>query len=152
MNLKEIEKLIQLVLGTDIEEIELTRGEDSLRVRRRQSGDHAPGGAAIPPAYHAPGQEPAVESDTAGAAQRANLLVVRSPLVGTFYRSSTPDAKPFVEVEETVSRGQVICIVEAMKLMNEIEAETDGRIVSILVDNGRPVEYGEPLFEIEPLE
>ncbi len=147
MNLKEIEKLLQMVLATDVEEIELSKGGDTLRIRRRSRG-YAPASEAAPAAPPAAGAEAAAAA--ADEEEKRNVIVVRSPLVGTFYRASSPDAKSFVEAGDTVAKGQVLCIVEAMKLMNEIESEVDGRVSAILVENGRPVEYGEPLFEIEP--
>ncbi len=149
MNLKEIEKLIQLVQSTDIAEFELSRGGETLKIKR----GGVPGGA-LKAGESLPAQSESTSGPNIPEAEPAsnNLIEVRSPLVGTFYRSPNPDAKPFVEIGETVSKGQVLCIVEAMKLMNEIEAEGAGKIVAVLVDNGRPVEYGEPLFRIEPLE
>jgi acetyl-CoA carboxylase biotin carboxyl carrier protein len=148
MNQKEIEKIIELIQGTDIEEIEYSRGSDTLKIRRHLTRLPARGPEPRPE-VSAAGE--AVGTPDAGDAGREGLFTVRSPLVGTFYRSPSPDAKPFVEVDDTVTKGQVICIVEAMKLLNEIEAECAGRVVAVLVDNGRPVEFGEPLFEIEPL-
>ncbi len=155
MNQKEIERLIQVLIGTDIEEIEVTRGQDRLHIRRRST--------VLPPFFHhttdqAAGMAGAVPGASPGNFAAATAppeptgTVIRSPLVGTFYRASSPDAKPFVEVGDIVARGQVLCIIEAMKLMNEIEAECDGKVTSIFAENGRPVEYGEPLFELGPVE
>ncbi|HWP35744.1 MAG TPA: acetyl-CoA carboxylase biotin carboxyl carrier protein, partial [Thermodesulfobacteriota bacterium] len=101
----------------------------------------------------AAGAPPAVAAAAAPAAAAADgkgYRTVTSPIVGTFYRAASPDAPPYVEVGSVVKKGQVLCIIEAMKLMNEIEAEFDGRVVAILVENGQPVEFGEPLFHIEP--
>jgi acetyl-CoA carboxylase biotin carboxyl carrier protein len=147
MNIKEIEQLLQMILGTDIEEMEISRGPSSLKVRRRMGRVGIPSTEEAPKVIREVPPEPV--SPPSEEPEKKNVLIVSSPLVGTFYRAPAPDANPFVEVGETVSKGQVLCIVEAMKLMNEIHAEENGRILAILVENGHPVEYGEPLFEIE---
>ncbi len=146
----EIRELIQLVAETGVAELEVQRGENRVRIRRAireiqeltVPADHpAPKPAPTP---HKPAVEPEHAAD-------GNLFTVKSPIVGTFYESSAPDTPPFVRVGETVQPGKVLCIIESMKLMNEIEAEVGGVIVSKLVPNGQPVEYGEALFAIRPL-
>lgn len=146
MNYKEIKELIDLMKGTDISEIEVERSGTRIRVCRekkeappamvRELAPPAPAVTSIP----APKSEPEPPDETG---------LVKSPLVGTFYRAPAPDAKDYVETGESVSKGQILCIVEAMKLMNEIEAEYSGTVREIFVETGQPVEYGQPLFRIE---
>ena len=149
VTIDEIRELIQLVAETGVAELEVQRGENRVRIRRAGEiqeftvGERAPAKAAPVPSHKA-AAEP--ESSAEG-----NLFTVKSPIVGTFYESASPDAPPFVRVGETVQPGKVLCIIESMKLMNEIEAEVGGVIVSKLVPNGQPVEYGEALFAIRPL-
>src|SRR5512142_462965 len=156
MNLKEIKELIEILKGTDISELEIERS--GVKVRLRKGGDvtlhpvmprmEYPPTAIVAPAVAeipiSPPAEKAVEPAP------VNQVKVTSPIVGTFYRSSSPDKPPYVEIGTVVKKGQVLCIIEAMKLMNEIESEQAGKIVQILVENGQPVEYGQPLFVIEP--
>lgn len=142
MDLKELKKLIDILKNTDVTELQLEKEGSKVRIKRQKvmSSEEMP--------KPLPVEEKASPAEEKEEAQR--LFTVTSPLVGTFYRAPTPDADPFVEVGDKVGKGQVICIVEAMKLMNEIESEVDGAVVKILVDNAQPVEYGEPLFLIEP--
>ena len=152
MDLRKLKKLIDLVQESGIAELEITEGEEKVRIVKREGQakesyymvqGHATGPAApAQPSADAPAPAPPT------APAEAEAHVVKSPMVGTFYRSSSPDAKPFVEVGDTVRKGQTICIIEAMKLMNEIEADKDGVVREALVENGQPVEYGEPLFVI----
>jgi acetyl-CoA carboxylase biotin carboxyl carrier protein len=150
--LQELKRLIHLVQRTGIGELELNAGGRSVRISAT-----APNGgtwvAASPAA--GPGAAPAAPAPAAAEAAAAppasNQKAVTSPMVGTFYRSPAPDADPFVEVGDIVEVGQTVCIIEAMKLMNEIEAETKGRVAQILVENAQPVEFGQKLFLIEPL-
>jgi acetyl-CoA carboxylase biotin carboxyl carrier protein len=152
MDLRKLKKLIDLVQESGIAELEVTEGEERVKIVR--GGRSAPepvatsvANASAPAAVAAP---PAAQP--AGAAEAPappDGHVVKSPMVGTFYRASAPDAKAFVEVGDTVKAGQTICIIEAMKLMNEIESDKDGVVKAILVENGQPVEYGEPLVVIE---
>jgi len=151
--LAELRRLIDLVQSTGIGELELTTGGRTVRIAAQAgtlpvatitAGVSAPAGAPASTAV-ATGPAPA-----AGSAATGNLLVVTSPMVGTFYRAPAPDADPYIEVGDLVSVGQTVCIVEAMKLMNEIESEVKGRVVKILVENTQPVEYGQKLFLIEP--
>jgi acetyl-CoA carboxylase biotin carboxyl carrier protein len=151
MDLRKLKKLIDLVQESGIGELEITEGEEKVRIVR--GGLHAevvPAGAPVAAAASAPAAPAATQATPAPEAPpAAEGHVVKSPMVGTFYRAPSPDAEPFVEVGDTVKAGQTICIIEAMKLMNEIEADQDGVIKAILVENGQPVEYGEPLIVIE---
>lgn len=151
MNLKEVEKLIQIILDTDIEEIEFSRNGDSLRIKRTPASLETVQKVSVAESKRESIEIEEKKKTEEVKPEKKDLFIVKAPLVGTFYRAPSPDAKPFVDVGETVAKGEVLCIVEAMKLMNEIESEIDGKICSILIENGRPVEYGEPLFEIEPL-
>ncbi|MGI9102266.1 MAG: acetyl-CoA carboxylase biotin carboxyl carrier protein [Terriglobales bacterium] len=161
MNQKEIKELIEFLIEKDIAEFELERGDVKLRVKR--GGDvhgaatvapiiavapaHVPQPAtSVPPAAAAP--VPAVPGPAAEPAEEEGLHVVRSPIVGTFYESPSPGAPAFVKPGDQVSVGQVLCIIEAMKLMNEIESDYAGEIVKRFVSNAQPVEYGQPLFSI----
>ena len=150
MDLRKLKKLIDLVQESGIAELEVTEGEERVKIVR--SGRGAPDTMATVPA-HAPATAAAPPAALPGGAAEAppppDGHVVKSPMVGTFYRASAPDAKAFAEVGDTVKTGQTICIIEAMKLMNEIESDKDGVVKAILVENGQPVEYGEPLFVIE---
>ncbi len=156
MNLKELKELIELLKGTDISELEIERS--GVKVRIRKGGDvtfhpamprmEYPPAAIVAPAVPEPPPGGVVEKTPEPA--KANQVKVTSPIVGTFYRASAPDKPPYVEVGDVVKKGQVLCIIEAMKLMNEIESEASGKIVQILVEGGQPVEYGQPLFIIEP--
>lgn len=153
MDLRKLKKLIELVEESGIAELEITEGEEKVRISKSSSATqtYATGASAL--------QAPAAASAAAGAAIPASAAavaeplpegqVVKSPMVGTFYRTSTPGANPFVEIGQTVKVGDTLCIIEAMKLLNEIESDKSGVIKAILVENGQPVEYGEPLFVIE---
>jgi oxaloacetate decarboxylase alpha subunit len=155
MNLKEIKELIEMLKNTDISELEIERS--GVKVRLRKGGDvtfhpamprmEYPPAAIVAPAIT---EAPLPPVEKVAEPVRANQTKVTSPIVGTFYRASSPDKPPYVEVGDTVKKGQVLCIIEAMKLMNEIESETSGKVVQIMVENGQPVEYGQPLFVIEP--
>jgi acetyl-CoA carboxylase biotin carboxyl carrier protein len=151
MDLRKLKKLIDLVQESGIAELEVTEGEERVRIVR--SGRGAPESAAPAVTFvpsPAPAAAPAAPAPAAAEAPAApEGHAVKSPMVGTFYRASAPDAKPFVEVGDTVKAGQTVCIIEAMKLMNEIESDKDGVVKAILAENGQPVEYGEPLFIIE---
>jgi acetyl-CoA carboxylase biotin carboxyl carrier protein len=149
MDLRKLKTLIELVETSGIAELEIQEGEERVRITR--AGVPGPStmilpaaGAAAPSATPSPGglgSEPAAPPAPEGH-------VVKSPMVGTFYRAASPGAKSFVEVGDTVGQGDALCIIEAMKLMNEIEADASGEVVKILVSNGAPVEYGMPLFAI----
>lgn len=159
MNQKELKELIDFLIEKDISEFELERGDVKVRIKR--GGDssapviahtvpmaalpapvqpaHAASPASVPSASHTPAPTPAVEEE---------LHSVKSPIVGTFYEAPAPGSLPFVKPGDQVAAGQVLCIIEAMKLMNEIESDASGEIVKVLVNNGQPVEYGQPLFAI----
>jgi acetyl-CoA carboxylase biotin carboxyl carrier protein len=149
MDLRKLKKLIDLVEASGIAELEITEGEEKVRIAKSIAG--APMMMAPPPQiYHAAAPAAAAPAAEAAPAEAAvpEGHIVRSPMVGTFYRAPAPGAKVFSEVGQTVSAGDTLCIIEAMKLLNEIEADQGGVIKAILVENGQPVEYGEPLFVI----
>ena len=148
MDLRKLKKLIDLVEASGIAELEITEGEEKVRIAKSIAGApmmmahapqmmHAPAPAAAPAVVAAPAEDAVPEGH-----------VVRSPMVGTFYRSPAPGSKNFAEVGQSVNAGDTLCIIEAMKLLNEIESDQGGVIKAILVENGQPVEYGEPLFVI----
>ncbi|MBD3170008.1 MAG: acetyl-CoA carboxylase biotin carboxyl carrier protein [candidate division Zixibacteria bacterium] len=153
MRESEIKKLIELVEESDIDELEISRWWRKIRItKRRASGgnSHNPAPSVVheiptPKPAVAPPKEKKEEDET-----NKNFLEIKSPMVGTFYRSPAPDAKPYVETNQFVTNGQVLCIIEAMKLMNEIEAEVSGKLVKICVENAQPVEYGQVLFLVDP--
>src|SRR5690349_18466135 len=154
MNVDEIRELIKLATETGIAELEVQRGQDRVRIRRAAFTNHEiTVGAPVPPAPSAvgaggaPAPFEAPREHTEPPAD-PNLILVKSPIVGTFYEGPSPDAPPFVRVGERVQPGHVLCIIESMKLMNEIESELAGAVESQLVRNGQPVEYGEALFAI----
>jgi len=152
MNMKEIREILEMLKGTDVSEFELGRGDTVLKVRR--------GVVSGPPAAYAPPPGPAAPAPAAPRPEEAKApppvparpahKEVVSPIVGTFYRAPAPDASPFVEVGTRVVKGQVLCIVEAMKIMNQIESDTTGTIAAVLVENAQPVAYGQPLFHVVP--
>ena len=157
MDIKDLKLLIKMVTETDISEFELENAEEKIRIKRGtapQLVQMAPAAQFAMPQVAVPAPIASAASDqpapSAPAAEEKGDPIT-SPIVGTFYRAPAPDAPPYVEVGQVVEKGQVLCIVEAMKLMNEIESEVDGVVVRILVDNGHPVEYGEPLFLIDPV-
>jgi len=156
MNIKDVKDLIDLIQGTDVVEVEVERAGARIKIRRDGAAHPvittavALPAVAAAPAAAAPPAPGAAPPAAAGAAPAAGAVLVTAPLVGRFYRSPSPDAGPYVEVGDRVRKGQVLCIIEAMKLMNQIEAEQGGTVRAILVDDGKPVEFGEPLFEIEP--
>ena len=161
MNLDEIKQILELVREHGLAEFELERGGEKLRIRKDTivvAPAAAPVVAAVPVAAPAPALASAPApgpADASGveepAGESMELAVVKSPIVGTFYRSAEPTAASFAEVGDVVRKGQVLCIIEAMKLMNEIDSEYDGEIVKVYVDNGQPVQYGERLFAIRTL-
>jgi acetyl-CoA carboxylase biotin carboxyl carrier protein len=162
MNQKELKELIDFLIEKDISEFELERGDVKVRIKRGAEAaapliTHAMPMATMPmaapsaqagqPVAAAP---PATASAAPPAAAEEELHTVKSPIVGTFYEAPGPGALPFVKPGDQVAAGQVLCIIEAMKLMNEIEADASGEVVKVLVNNGQPVEYGQPLFAIRP--
>jgi acetyl-CoA carboxylase biotin carboxyl carrier protein len=157
MDLDEIKKILDLMRDNDLTEFELEQDGVKIRLRKDtgpQWNSHPP--PAPPVAYvPSPSGVPTVPGEPppeplSVASEDMDLAIVKSPIVGTFYRSPDPDAKPFADVGQMVKAGQVLCIIEAMKLMNEINAECDGEVVKIYVENGRAVHYGERLFAIRP--
>ncbi|WP_432721364.1 acetyl-CoA carboxylase biotin carboxyl carrier protein [Jeongeupia wiesaeckerbachi] len=150
MDLRKLKKLIDLVEESGIAELEVTEGEEKVRITRVNQ-NAAPTYIQQPMQVQAPAAVAAAPVAVAAEASASALpegTPVKSPMVGTFYRAASPGAKSFVEVGQQVNAGDTLCIIEAMKLLNEIEAETSGVIKAILVENGQPVEYGEPLFVI----
>lgn len=149
MDLRKVKKLIDLVSDSGIAELEITEGEERVRISRYGQGAPAVMYAQQPmmmPQAAAPAAAPAAPVAAEPAEPEGHI--VKSPMVGTFYRAPSPGAKVFVEVGQTVNAGDTLCIIEAMKLLNEIEADQGGVIKAILVENGQPVEYGEPMFVI----
>ena len=151
MDLRKLKKLIDLVQESGIAELEITEGEEKVKIVK--GGRAVPEVVAMVPATTA-APAPAAPAGAAPPAPaevppKVEGHVLKSPMVGTFYRAPSPGAKPFVEVGDTVKTGQTVCIIEAMKLLNEIEADKDGVVKAILAENGQPVEYGEPLLAIE---
>jgi acetyl-CoA carboxylase biotin carboxyl carrier protein len=164
MNQKELKELIDFLIERDISEFELERGDVKVRIKRgaepqiQAATSHAPVFASPPtpaagaPPVHASSAAPPAPPPAAAAAPVAEeqLHIVNSPIVGTFYEAPAPGSPPFVKPGDVVQAGQVLCIIEAMKLMNEIEADVSGEVVKRLVANNQPVEYGQPLFAIRP--
>ncbi|TAK65210.1 acetyl-CoA carboxylase biotin carboxyl carrier protein [Methylobacter sp.] len=145
MDIRKIKKLIEIIEESDIAELEIKEGEESIRISRYSAAPaavaYAPAPVATVPAAAAPAAAPA-EEKIAGH-------VVKSPMVGTFYRSASPGTKVFAEVGQSVQVGDTLCIIEAMKILNQIESDKSGTITKVLVENAEPVEYGQPLFIIE---
>jgi len=160
MDLRKIKTLIDLLEQSGITEIEVKEGEESVRIARHQAGPAAPATHYVPPAAPPPlaapppaAETPAAKADRTQAEKMIALTkghIVRSPMVGTFYRSPSPGAKPFVDIGQTVKQGQTLCIIEAMKMLNQIEADASGVIAEILVENEQAVQFDQPLFVIEP--
>jgi len=151
MTNQEIRELLKIFNESDVAEMEVQRGSNRLRLRRAETVKEvvvAPAAAAL--VATAAGPKPAVTEPAAAPPAASNELLVKSPIVGTFYEAPSPGAPPFVKVGDRVEPGQILCIIESMKLMNEIEAEVGGVITAQLTENGRPVEYGEALFAIRP--
>lgn len=152
MDVRKIQKLIQLLEGSDVAEIEIKEGEDSVRISRLHSGMVA--APPVPQQFYAPAQPVAAAPATAASASEPVTPAVpaghtiESPMVGTFYRAPSPTAKPFVDVGQTVKVGDTLCIIEAMKMLNQIQSDKAGVVQAILVENEQPVEFGQPLFII----
>jgi acetyl-CoA carboxylase biotin carboxyl carrier protein len=155
MKAKELQELLDFIAKSGLNKVNIETDEFKISVQREPSTKQvvsmsaAPMSAPAPQPVAAPAASPAQVSSAPVAAASASQTALKSPMIGTFYRSSGPDAAAFVQVGDTVEKGQVICIIEAMKLFNEIEAEQSGRIVKVLVENATPVEYDQPLFLIE---
>ncbi len=156
MDIRKIKKLIELLEDSDVAEIEIVEGEESVRIARGSNVAGTPM-VAQPPQFAAPAMAapptPISPADSAPGGDVDDLLppgtIVESPMVGTFYRSPSPGAKPFIEIGQSVSKGDTLCIIEAMKIMNQIVAETSGTVRAIVVEEGQPVEFGEPLIVID---
>ena len=160
MDIKEIREILRLLDRYGIQDFTLQRGDNKIRIKKGGLLEETtqvryreiPVTETLPPAVPAPGGVPATPSPSPAGDQLAvgdNQFLVTSPIVGTFYRAPSPESPPYAEVGSTVSKGTVLCIVEAMKIMNEIECEVTGKISTILVENAQPVEYGQPLFIID---
>ena len=154
MDLRKLKTLIDLVEASDISELELTEGEEKVKISRQNST-----GASLPHANYVQqpiqptvNQQPPVQSEVSSDKLETTLTdnkkSITSPMVGTFYRAASPDSAPFIDIGSTVKKGETLCIIEAMKILNEIESDKEGTITKILIENGQPVEYGQPLFEI----
>lgn len=155
MDLRKLKKLIDLVQESGIAELEITEGEEKVKIVKGGEATVTPLAPAVPASAPAAPTAPATSAAPAPAAAAAAITepvaeghVLKAPMVGTFYRSASPESKAFVEVGQSIKAGETVCIIEAMKLMNEIEADATGVIKAILVENGQPVEYGQPLFII----
>ena len=154
MDIRKIKKLIELLEESGIAEIEIKEGEEAVRISRMSPGalsTHPPQVAHLAGAPSAAGAAPAPEAVAESPAQKPKPSehVITAPMVGTFYASPSPGAKPFVEIGDEIKVGQVLCIIEAMKMMNQIEADRAGRIASVMARTGDPVEFGQPLFVVE---
>ena len=148
MDIRKIKKLIELLEESGIAEIEIKEGEEAVRISRMPTGNALV--HAVPQiAAAVPAAPPPAAAAEAAAKPRPNEHVITAPMVGTFYAAQTPGSKPFVDIGDEIKVGQVLCIIEAMKMMNQIEADRSGRVTSIMARNGDPVEYGQPLFVIE---
>lgn len=158
MDLKQIHELIKIVNKSNIGEISIEDKDGKVTIKQKEEQVVTVAAAPQPQVYNLPAQNapvaqaaPAAASPAAPAAPKAdNLITIKSPMIGTFYRKSGPDKPPFAEVGTEVEPGKVVCIIEAMKLFNEIESEVSGKIVKVLVDDASPVEYDQPLFLVEP--
>jgi acetyl-CoA carboxylase biotin carboxyl carrier protein len=153
MDIRKVKKLIELLEESDVAEIEIHEGEESVRISRHSSTPSTIAIPSMPPqAVTAPAPAPALAAtapDAQAPAEEIQGHSVNSPMVGTFYRSPSPGSKPFVEEGQTVAVGDTLCIIEAMKILNQIESDKTGTVKKILVENGQPVEYNEPLFIID---
>lgn len=154
MEFKQIQELLKTVNKSNISEVTIKDGEFEITIKQQSLATEpqyvqAPVYQAAPPVMAAPAAP--VAPPAAAPAENSNAITIKSPMIGTFYRSSGPDKPPFVSVGDEVKVGQAICIVEAMKLFNEIESEVSGRIVKVLLDDASPVEYDQPLFLVEPI-
>jgi len=154
MDIRKVKKLIELLDESGISEIEITEGEESVRITRNPPSIAAPAPAYVAPAFAAPAPEappaaPPATAATPAAVDESEGYAVTAPMVGTFYAASSPGSPPFVQVGDHVNEGDTLCIVEAMKMMNQIEAEVSGTVKSIRVQSGDPVEYGQILFVID---
>ena len=159
MDIKQIQDLIRFVSKSGVNEVSIEQNEFKITIKTNQAPTYVTASVPVglPPAQAAPmapaasAPEPAAPAAATPAADNSNYITVKSPMIGTFYRSSSPEKPLFVNVGDEIKQGTVLCIIEAMKLFNEIESEVSGRIVKVLVDNASPVEYDQPLFLVEPM-
>jgi len=158
MDLKQIQTLIKFISSSKVDEVAIEQKDFKIRIKRNNQSAATSAAqpvvvqevvATTPPVVQTPAP-PAPEAAPAAAPANTNTEEIKSPMIGTFYRKSSPDKPVFVEVGDVIEKGQVICIIEAMKLFNEIESEVSGKIVKVLVEDSQPVEYGQPLFVVEP--
>lgn len=148
-----IRRLIKLVEESNVEELEISRWGRKVRISKKaraSSANDSESAAATVVSLEQPSSAPAAETPASSETEAENLVAIKSPMVGTCYRAATPGAEPFAKTGQIIEKGAVVCIVEAMKLMNEIESEISGRIVKVLVEDGQPVEFGQSLFLVEP--
>ncbi len=158
MKTKEIRDLIEFIAGTGLNEVKIETEELRLTVRREgkvtrvveAAAPAAPGPAPAVPAALATASQPAAPAPESGGDDESRYVAIKSPMIGTFYRAPNPESDPFVNVGDKVKAGQTVCIIEAMKLFNEVESEVSGTIVKVLVENASPVEYDQPLFLVDP--
>ena len=161
MNIKEIRELIELLKTTDISELEIERDGVKIKLKKGPSGTIITPSTVISPHPVTAGNPPQIETlkqakqeikeaKEAKETKEESTITITSPMVGTFYRSPAPDAKPFLKEGDEIKEGQTVCVIEAMKLMNEIKSDIKGKVIKILVENGQPVEFGQALFLIEP--
>ncbi len=149
MDIKKIKQLVEIISNSDIAELEICEGEDSIRISRYSAAPVVTAMAAPAPVVAAASALSPAAVAAPAAEEKITGHIVRSPMVGSFYRAATPTATPFVEVGQSVAQGQTLCIIEAMKILNQIESDKTGVVKKILVENGQPVEYDQPLFIIE---
>lgn len=156
MNIKEIQDLIKFVAKSGVNEVEIEQKDFKLTIKTESANEagkqiyvQAPAAAPVAVAA-APVAQAAAPATAAPVVETSNLITVKSPMIGTFYRAAGPDKEPFISVGQSISVGDTVCVIEAMKLFNEIEAEISGKIVKVLVDDSSPVEYDQPLFLVEP--
>jgi len=151
MNIKEIKEMINLMNENNLMEFEVEK--DGMRIRLKKTGSAGEGyqGPIIVEHQKVQTNLPQREAPAAAEERRANTVEIKAPMVGTFYRAPSPESAPFIEIGQVIEPGQVICIIEAMKLMNEIKSEIKGKVIEVLVDNAEPVEFGQPMFLIESL-
>ena len=154
MDLRKLKTLIDLVEASDISELELTEGEEKVKISRQnnKAQSSAPVNYVQQPIQPPVNQQPQAQTEEplgkVDTTTIDNKDAITSPMVGTFYRSASPDSAPFIDIGSTVKKGETLCIIEAMKILNEIESDKEGTISKILIENGQPVEFGQPLFEI----
>lgn len=151
MNLKEIKEMIALMNENNLMELEIEKEGMRIRLKKESAADKMSGSPAMMGMPHFTVTQEQAPAQPAKEEAKKNLLEIKAPMVGTFYRAPSPEAPPFVEVGQTIDAGQVVCIIEAMKLMNEIKSEVRGKVVEVVAENGHPIEFGQPLFLIEPV-